>query len=272
MNDLLEKLAAPFPPERISWRVGPTNNRDNPTSGIALAYIDARDVQDRLDAVCGTNWQSRYPHAAQKTVCEIGIKIGDEWVWRSDGAGDTDMEAEKGSLSDAFKRAAVKWGIGRYLYDIESPWVDVVKKGAKSVVIADKEFARLQRLLPGSRTPPVVDNLERVAENMQRGGTEKKNPPGRSKAVSDVRDLCREVMACSDADQLMILLNQPDHKRLAFTVCQTYPRDWMGQEDNSGLAGVVMLAAKNLKCTEAETWVHKAEQAVREANSKHAAE
>lgn len=172
MSDLLAKLAAPFPPSQISWRVGPVNDKEKPTKGIALAYLDARDVQDRLDAVCGTGWQSRYPHAAAKTVCEIGIKIGDEWVWRSDGAGDTDMEAEKGSLSDAFKRAAVKWGIGRYLYDAKSPWVDVVKKG-KSAVIADHEFAKLEKLLPGSKAetakaeptatpePPVIAPAER---------------------------------------------------------------------------------------------------------------
>ena len=43
MSDILAKLAAPFPPERISWRVGPTNKEK--TKGIALAYIDARAAQ-----------------------------------------------------------------------------------------------------------------------------------------------------------------------------------------------------------------------------------
>ncbi|MCP5002531.1 MAG: hypothetical protein GY941_01065, partial [Planctomycetes bacterium] len=57
-----------------------------------------------------------------KTICYISIKIGDEWVTKSDGAGDTKVEAEKGSISDAFKRAAVKWGIGRYLYSLDAVW------------------------------------------------------------------------------------------------------------------------------------------------------
>jgi hypothetical protein len=79
---------------------------------------------NRLDDVCGAaGWQCEYPHAGGKTICSIGIKIDGEWVWKADGAGDTDVEAEKGAISDAFKRAAVKWGIGRYLYDLDAPWV-----------------------------------------------------------------------------------------------------------------------------------------------------
>lgn len=117
-------LAAPFSPAVVSWRVGSMNKEK--TRGMALAYIDARDVMERLDTVCGVaGWQCRYSHANGKTVCDIGIRCGDEWIWKADGAGDSDIEAEKGALSDAFKRAAVRWGIGRYLYDLPSPWVEL---------------------------------------------------------------------------------------------------------------------------------------------------
>lgn len=143
----LAALKAPFPPDRISWRVGSTSA--DKKRGMALAYIDARDVMERLDEVCGpARWQCRYPHANGKTVCEIGIKIGDEWVWKADGAGDTDVEKEKGALSDALKRAAVRWGIGRYLYDIASPWVELEPAG-RSYKIPDRELARLNALLGG---------------------------------------------------------------------------------------------------------------------------
>lgn len=118
----LKKLKDPFPRDRVSWRAQ-TVTRDG-DKALALAYIDARDVMERLDEICGPeNWQCRYSHADKKTICEIGIKIGNEWVWKADGAGDSDVEAEKGALSDALKRAAVRWGIGRYLYDLETPWV-----------------------------------------------------------------------------------------------------------------------------------------------------
>ena len=135
--DFFERLSAPFAPETISWRVGSSNKKKRQketgdqyakaTKGQVLAYLDARDVMERLDTVCTpAGWANRYTHADRKTICEIGIRTPDgEWVWKADGAGDSDIEAEKGALSDSFKRAAVRWGIGRYLYDVESPWVDL---------------------------------------------------------------------------------------------------------------------------------------------------
>jgi hypothetical protein len=95
-------LEKPFPPNRIHWRCGKRSN----DKGIALAYIDARDV-----------------------ICEIGLKIDGEWIWRANGAGDTQFEAEKGKASDAFKRAAVMWGVGRYLYSLPNVWVSLGSRG-----------------------------------------------------------------------------------------------------------------------------------------------
>lgn len=147
----LTDLRKPFKPSQVSWRVGSTNA--DKSKGMALCYIDARDVQDRLDEVCGAeNWQSRYlPMHDKKTVCEIGIysDLRNCWVWKSDGAGDSDVEAEKGALSDAFKRAAVRWGVGRYLYDLDSPWVALEPAG-RSFKIAAHEYKRLEALLAKS--------------------------------------------------------------------------------------------------------------------------
>ena len=111
----LDELKDQFPIEKVKHRKGP--------GGKQLAYIDARDVADRLDEVVGQAfWQNRYTCVNGVTVCEIGIKVDDEsWIWKSDGAPETTIEAEKGALSDAFKRAAVKWGIARYLYDDAPP-------------------------------------------------------------------------------------------------------------------------------------------------------
>lgn len=153
----LADLKKPFDPAAISWRVGSTTK--DKAKGMALAYIDARDVQDRLDAVCGVDgWQCRYvPMHDKKTVCEIGIKIGDAWIWKADGAGDSDVEAEKGALSDAFKRAAVRWGIGRYLYDLESPWVELDTYEKNGTVFAKGikagEFSKLRALLAWKSQP-----------------------------------------------------------------------------------------------------------------------
>lgn len=159
-DNLFDRLKAPFPPDRVSWRVGPT--MADKSRGLALCYIDARDVADRLDEVCGpANWQCRYPHADGKTVCEIGIRCEAEWIWKADGAGDSEMEAEKGALSDAFKRAAVRWGVGRYLYDVPGTWVDIEAKG-KSYAIKASELARLAQTLrgPAPMAPPAPRGLD----------------------------------------------------------------------------------------------------------------
>ena len=115
-------LKAPFPADKIKWRAGATNQEK--TKAMALAYIDARDVMDRLDDVVGyQNWQSKYVESNGTMICSIGIRIDGDWVWKADGAGQTDFEGEKGSISGALKRAAVAWGIGRYLYDLDGIWV-----------------------------------------------------------------------------------------------------------------------------------------------------
>lgn len=147
----LTKLKEPFPIEKISWRVGATNVKPDGSlawgdvpMGIPLAYIDARDVMERLDKVCGPElWQNEYPF---KGCCRIGIFLGSEWVWKSNGAGETQVEADKGQYSDAFKRAGVQWGIGRYLYDVPNIWVELEKKG-RSYVIKDPKGPKLEGLL-----------------------------------------------------------------------------------------------------------------------------
>lgn len=141
----LPDLRAPFAPEIVKWRVDKTN--PDRTRGIVFCYIDARDVMDRLDEVCGPEcWQSEFRGVNGRMICSIGIMCSD-WVWKSDGAGDTQFEPEKGGLSDAFKRAAVHWGIGRYLYDIPAPWVETEPTGLKGAKIKDHELPKLRAML-----------------------------------------------------------------------------------------------------------------------------
>jgi len=119
----LAKLLEPFPKDAVSWRA--QHFTSDGTSALALAYIDARDVFNRLDDVCGQHgWSNEISETAKgRIICRLGINIEDKWIYKSDGAGDTDVESEKGAISDAIKRAGVLWGIGRYLYDLDAVWV-----------------------------------------------------------------------------------------------------------------------------------------------------
>ena len=87
-------------------------------TGLVANYIDARDVMDRLDEVVGFNmWRRGHKEVNGTVGCGIGIYFESPgWVWKWDCGSESNMEKEKGEASDAFKRAGVKWGIGRFLY------------------------------------------------------------------------------------------------------------------------------------------------------------
>lgn len=179
----LEDLRAPFHSSRIHWRVGTTNidtrDHNNPRlkwgdgpMGIPLAYLDARDVMERLDAVCGMgNWQCDYPWSdGKKVVCRIGIKIDGEWIWKSNGAGETQVEQEKGALSDAFKRAGVLWGIGQDLYGVDMGWrpLESLKKRQFSAETMTKLNKDYEAWLISSEGPlkSLVERQRVLADNI----------------------------------------------------------------------------------------------------------
>ena len=126
-----EKLREPFKPEEIEWRVGSTNKEK--TMGMALAYVTNRAIQQRLDDVVGPlNWKNEYKMWESKSqLCGISIYCEErkEWITKWDGAEQTDFEAIKGGLSDAMKRAAYQWGIGRYLYNLPAQWCPIEPAG-----------------------------------------------------------------------------------------------------------------------------------------------
>ena len=111
---IVEKLNAPTPKDAIKTRPGKGK------SG-ALRYVDARYVMERLDDAVGPfAWTDSYRETDGGTVCTLSITLdGETWVPKSDVGTPSNIEGVKGRFSDAFKRAAVKWGIGRDLYEDE---------------------------------------------------------------------------------------------------------------------------------------------------------
>lgn len=153
-NKYFEEFGKPFPASDVSWRLQYVNEQR--MQGIAVPYLDARAVADRLDEVVGQNrWKDSFTPwhesvSGKKTkssqLCTISIyddELG-QWIDKTDGAEDSDIEAVKGGLSDAFKRAAVKWNIGRYLYSFNTVWVAAEARG-NSYVIPESENAKLEK-------------------------------------------------------------------------------------------------------------------------------
>jgi hypothetical protein len=122
----IAELSAPFPIDAIHWRAQhvKADKGKGTYSALALAYLDARDVMGRLDEVCGrSRWATYYDETARgRVLCKLSIQIEGEWITKTDGAGDTAVEGDKGGISDALKRAGVQWGIGRYLYKLGNVW------------------------------------------------------------------------------------------------------------------------------------------------------
>jgi len=124
MADYEEQMLAlqkPLQPDRVVWRVQQSGfSKQGKPWAMVLAYMDNRAVQERFDEVFGiAGWKNEFKTAPDGgTLCGISVKFGAEWVTKWDGAENTQVEAVKGGLSGSMKRAAVQWGVGRYLYDL----------------------------------------------------------------------------------------------------------------------------------------------------------
>lgn len=119
-------LSEPFAANEIEWRVGNKSKRGD--KATLLCYLTSRAVQDRLDRVVGpANWRDSYEPIVingklSGFLCTLEIRVDGEWLGKTDISDTTDIEALKGGVSGALKRTAVKWGIGRYLYELDARW------------------------------------------------------------------------------------------------------------------------------------------------------
>src|SRR6185437_15460254 len=170
VEELTESLAAPFDPREVRFKPAVVSGN----RAMALAYVDARVIEDRLDDVLGvTGWQDEYECLPDgSVVCRLRLRLGDEWITKMDVGGQSEQPDEgdrrKAAFSDALKRAAVKFGIGRYLYRLPSQWVDYDPK--------KRQFARTPTLPPSALPRP--KGQRRVREEAD-GGKEKQVPPVR---------------------------------------------------------------------------------------------
>ncbi|MCK4621265.1 MAG: hypothetical protein KAT62_03520 [Desulfuromonadales bacterium] len=121
MSDFdLEDLSRPFDPQYLEWRIQQSGISGGNPWAMVLAYVTNRAIQMRLDDVVGpAKWKNEYKPDGDGFLCGLSIKIDDEWITKWDGAEKTSIEPMKGGLSNSMKRAAVQWGIGRYLYNLE---------------------------------------------------------------------------------------------------------------------------------------------------------
>ncbi len=139
-RDAAPHLRRPFTPAAVKFKVQATW----PSGGLIVAYIDARLVVERLNLIVPHLWHDAYrPVGTGQMWCDLTI----DGLTRSDVGEGTG----KGLVSDALKRAAVRFGVGVSLYATPSLMLDNQhlkrKKGGngKEVVTITDEGMRVVR-------------------------------------------------------------------------------------------------------------------------------
>lgn len=187
-----EKFKEPFPEKDIEWRLQTCGSGKNGVWALCLAYITSRAVQERLDTVCGpdgwktsiipvvtTSENSSRPGEKSSSkncnafLCELSIRVTHddgtvEWISRVDGADATDIEPVKGGISGALKRVAVQFGIGRYLYNLEENFAQILpdgstQKGYPGKTKEGQKFKWLPPKLPAWALPKGTTNKKSAA-------------------------------------------------------------------------------------------------------------
>ncbi len=163
--EIVKELRKPFAPEQVKWKVQ-TNPKEGDDWAIVVAYVDARDVTERLDLASGGDWANEYtvPQAqagahhtleCRLTVC--GVTRCDVGSVPPPREGD---DATKDLYSDALKRAAVQFGVSSHIYRFPTVKAKVQKFGRSFFLTfkAQDELADLNRhLTAGKRWPKYTE-------------------------------------------------------------------------------------------------------------------
>lgn len=140
--DVWARLAAPLPPTSIEWRQdGKPITRDGKFFARFVAYVEAGTVRQRLDSVVPGEWDltmtplpSLVAHEGSETLCAFKSRLQILGVVREDVGQGSDY---KSAVTDSFKRAAVRFGIGHELYDMPLLWVELDGDGKYAKPLED---------------------------------------------------------------------------------------------------------------------------------------
>lgn len=127
---IINELSKPLSIDDIEFRIGSVakaRQGELPKGFSMLAYKTARTDVKRLNDCVGLNWKNKYFYDTTGILCcEISIYNSEikEWISRVDVGTESMTEKEKGTYSDAFKRAGFKWGIGAELYNFPFIWIN----------------------------------------------------------------------------------------------------------------------------------------------------
>lgn len=165
----------------------------------------------RLDEVCGkAGWRNEYRDIPDGggVECGISIKVDGEWITKWDAAENTQVEAVKGGRSGAMKRAAVQWGIGRYLYDLTEGFATISTERQKGF-----NYAKTKELGVFYWSPPQLPSWA-LPERLDNQPNENNDSSQSGEIVVDAEKILKDF--CEYA------LQETDRKKLI----ERYQHDW----------------------------------------------
>jgi hypothetical protein len=162
-EDIWKSLSAPLPAGAIQWRQdGRPTARDGKHFARFVGYIDAQFVHERLDSVVPGEWDSTLEMLPP--VHEAGTEEAEPFAFkcrlqvlgviREDVGTGKDY---KTAASDALKRAAVRFGIGKELYALQPNWVQMDGDGKYAKPVEDPGVAYARRYGKASGPKPLAD-------------------------------------------------------------------------------------------------------------------
>ena len=170
-TDVWAKLAAPVPSSVISWRQdGKVTARDGKYFARFVAYVEANTVRDRLDTVVPGEWDltlELLPQApgedGEGAQCSFKARLQVLGVIREDVGTGRDY---KQASTDAFKRAAVRFGIAHELYAYEQNWVEMDGDAKYARPLEDPQLAYVRRYgTPVNGTAAAANGVESLPQS-----------------------------------------------------------------------------------------------------------
>lgn len=260
----IQELRKPFRADQVKFKIQTQPKGDTLEGwGVVVSYLDARDVAERLDLVIGGAWHDEYNLFGKALECSLTV----QGVTRRD-VGEADSPKEL--YSDAFKRAAVKFGVGAFLYrmptimaklsrkDQRKPWglTDEAKGSLRAIAEAVASGSAPAPRYPGLMLLSEYQAPDGVAEAPQKAQPQPARTQSRPTPTQARQDAPPQgadpVLNNKQAESL--------HARLGMALKGT---EWDGQDDKAFVAGVLgfkISSFTELKLSEAKQLTEAAEK------------
>lgn len=249
-EDIQKLLSDPFTEGDIEWRVQASGVKRGGSPWVrVIPYITNRAIQQRLDDVFGVfGWENIFEEAKSNKgyLCGIKAMVGDKSVTKWDGAEYTNIESMKGGLSGSMKRAAVQFGIGRYLYNLEDEFATCKTVASRWNISSGANYIHIKKggvdaewfppelplwALPSAKFESMIEKINKASDLIiLKGAYESAYKYANSFSRGDQ---VKEAIKAKDAQKLKLEIESNQEK----SIIEQKTRVWLEREINDQILG-----------------------------------